>query len=137
MLPKFLATWWGSPISKMSRHALSWNSIYYSQSYGCLLFYEKIDIFENFENFRFWKFLKNFCILRHSKIHNMIWKISWYDIIIMFYCIKSISDINFRLIWGRNVKIYPSVEVGTPKYTLGSKGLKSLSKFTWGFTEGF
>ena len=87
------------------------------------LFFEKIDIFENFENFRFWNFLKNFWILRHSKIHNMIWKISWYDIIIMFYYITSISDINYRLIWGRNMKIYHSVDICTPRYGLGFKGL--------------
>ena len=86
-------------------------------------FYEKIDIFENFENFRFWNFLKKFWIWRHSKIHNVIWKLSWYDIIIMFYYITSISDINYRLIWGRNMQIYPHVEVGTQKYPLGSKGL--------------
>ena len=124
MLPKFLATWWGSPISKMSGHALSWYFIYYSQSYGCLLFYEKIYIFENFENFRFWNFLKKFLILRHSQFHNVIWKLWWYDIIIMFYYITSILDINCRLIWGRNMKIYPHVEVGTPKLPFGSKGLK-------------
>ena len=49
-----------------------------------LNFFEKFDIFENFENFRFWNFLKNFWILHPSKIHDMIWKISWYDIINMF-----------------------------------------------------
>ena len=49
-----------------------------------LIFFEKFDIFENFENFRFWNFLKNFWILHPSKIHNMIWKISWYDVINMF-----------------------------------------------------
>ena len=47
-------------------------------------FFWKIWLFENFENFRFWNFLKNFWILHPSKIHNMIWKISWYDIINMF-----------------------------------------------------
>ena len=124
MLPTFLATWWGFLTRKMSEHAVSWNSTYYSQSYKCLLFYEKIDIFENFENFRFWNFLKKFSILRHSQFHNMIWKLSWYEIINMFYNILSISDINCRLIWGRNMKIYPHVEVGTQKYPLGSKGLK-------------
>ena len=131
MLPKFLATWWGSPTPKMSEHAVSWNSIYYSQSYGCLLFYEKIDIFENFENFRFWNFLKKFWILRHSKIHSVIWKLSWYDIIIMFYYIISLSDINCRLIWGRNMKIYPHVEVGTPKLPSGSKGLSKRLYSLW------
>ena len=47
-------------------------------------------------------------------------------IIIMFNYITSISDINCRLIWGRNMKIYPHVEVGTPKYTLGFKGLRCV-----------
>ena len=126
MLPKFLATWWGSPTSKMSEYAVSWNSNYCSQSYRCLLFYEKIDIFENSNNFRFWNFLKKILILCHLQFHNMIWKLSWYDIIIMFNYITSISDINCRLIWGRNMKIYLHVEVGTPKLPFVSKELSKI-----------
>ena len=79
--------------------------------------------FWKFREFSILKFLKKSLILHHSQFHNVIWKLSWYDIIIMFYYIISLSDINCRLIWGRNMKIYPHVEVGTPKLPFGSKGL--------------
>ena len=40
-----------------------------------------------------------------------------------------ISDINLSLICGVKMKIYLNVEVGTPKLTFGSKGLKFLKNF--------
>ena len=46
-----------------------------------------------------------------------------YFIIDKLYIITSTVYINYKLIWWRNMNIWSYVEVGTPKYTFGSKGL--------------
>ena len=47
-----------------------------------------------------------------------------YFIIDMLYIITSTVYINYKLIWWRNMNICSYVEVGTPKYTFGFKGLR-------------
>ena len=52
VLPKFLATWWGPLTPEMSGDAVSWNFMYYSQSYEFLKIVkkcEKVLLFQRWE----------------------------------------------------------------------------------------
>ena len=132
VLPKFLASWWRPSTPKISGDSVSWNSMHYSQSYGLLKFFENFWKFLIFEKFSIFWNLKIFSkwFLCHMDDHHGC----KYFIIDMFYIITIIIYINCRLIRWRNMKIYPHVEVGTPKYTLGFKGLSCLRScfFSWG-----
>ena len=51
VLPKFLATWWGPLTPEMSGDAVSWNFMYYSQSYEFLKIVKKCEKVRLFHTF--------------------------------------------------------------------------------------
>ena len=80
VLPKFLATWWGPLTPEMSGDAVSWNFMYYSQSYEFLKIVkkcEKVLLFQRWEIPMNWYF-KELLWGRDMKGHKYIYM--WPDL---------------------------------------------------------